>query len=92
MQGRDEDNLIAVLENIVELSLELPVGVVDQNKDARATVVSAIDVQASTGPSNDLPCGEDIGNDWLDTSVEPNAHYHKVQGPDHSILTHPRRQ
>lgn len=38
MECADEDNLVAILQNIVAFAFELPVTVVDQNEDPRATV------------------------------------------------------
>lgn len=42
MQCRDEDNLVPVLEDVVELALELPVGVVDEHQDTGAAAVSEL--------------------------------------------------
>lgn len=38
VQSRDEDDLVPFLQDIVELAFEFPVGRVDQDEDARATV------------------------------------------------------
>ena len=35
VQGRDEDDLVAVLELILALALELPISIVHEHKDAR---------------------------------------------------------
>lgn len=36
VEGRDEDDLVAVLQDIVELAFEFPIGRVDQDEDARS--------------------------------------------------------
>ena len=41
MERADEDDLVAVLQDVIAFALELPVAVVDQHEDARATVASA---------------------------------------------------
>lgn len=39
MQGGDEDDLIVVLQDVIALSFQLPIGVVDQDEDARSSGV-----------------------------------------------------
>lgn len=38
MKGGDEGDGVAVLDHVIETALELPVAVVDQNKNARTPV------------------------------------------------------
>jgi hypothetical protein len=38
VEGRDEDDLVAFLQDIVELAFEFPIGRVDQDEDARSPV------------------------------------------------------
>lgn len=42
VESRDEHDLIPVLELVVELPLEFPVGVIDKNKNAGTAVASAV--------------------------------------------------
>lgn len=37
MQSRDEGNIVAILEDIAPLPLQLPIAVVDENENARAS-------------------------------------------------------
>lgn len=36
VQRRDEDDLVAVFQSVIQLSFELPVGVIDEHQDSRA--------------------------------------------------------
>ena len=38
MQGGYEGNDIAILQDVIELSLELPIDVIDNDEDARPTI------------------------------------------------------
>lgn len=38
MQSADEDDLIAILQEVVALAFKLPIAVVDENEDTRSTV------------------------------------------------------
>jgi hypothetical protein len=42
MQGRYEDDLVVVLQDVIAFSLQLPIGVVDQDEDAGASGVHAL--------------------------------------------------
>lgn len=36
MQGGDEDDLVVVLQDVITLPFQLPIGVVDQDENARS--------------------------------------------------------
>lgn len=37
MQRRDEDDLVPILQTVIQLSLELPIGIVDENQYPRSS-------------------------------------------------------
>jgi hypothetical protein len=37
VQRRDKDDLVAVFQSVIQLSFELPVGVIDEHQDSRAS-------------------------------------------------------
>ena len=64
VERTDEDNLVAVLQDIVAFALELPVAVVDQHEDARTTVESASQPKANHRKASNRSA-------WLAQNEEP---------------------